>query len=84
MSIYDRIKREPTVLIGALASVVLAVYEVAAAGGATWQSLVPVAVGAFARFFTVPASEVVDVEGPDELLELLGVMADTKETPDGP
>lgn len=83
MSVIDRIKHEPALLLGALGTVLVALYEAYLAGGTTWQALVPVAIGAATRFFVVPASEVEDVEvaSPEELVELLAALG--KEKPNG-
>jgi hypothetical protein len=49
------IKREPAVLIGLLASVLVVVQQVVA-GSLTWSAAVPVVVGIVTRFFVSPAT----------------------------
>ncbi len=66
MTVFDRIKRNPVLIAGFVLSVLTALYEAYVANsGLTLAVLVPFVTSVVTRLFTVPASEVVDL---DELL----------------
>ena len=72
MTLFERLKRNPVLIGGFVASLLVAVIEAAVANGVTVAPLVVVLASVLTRLFTVPFSEVVPLDGLDlvDLIEL--------------
>lgn len=60
--VTDYLRTEPVVVAGVILTLLTAVYEAGVADGFTPATIVPVIVAFVTRLFTVPASEVIDLD----------------------
>lgn len=60
--VVDYLRTEPVVVAGVILTILTAVYEAGVADGFTPATIVPVLVSFLTRLFTVPASEVIDLD----------------------
>lgn len=60
--VVDYLRTEPVVIAGVILTLLTAVYEAGVADGFTPAVIVPVVLAFLTRHFTVPASEVIDLD----------------------
>lgn len=68
MNVLETVKRNPVVISGVILSLLTAVYEAGVADGFTPAVIVPVILAFLTKHFTVPASEVVELEEGDVIV----------------